>query len=69
MTNVVIRQPFRLFTYAVIDVIVPSLMMNRAHDSKIRKKHLFFSCTDSPIAKYNCLFDTLLYLSIELLSF
>ena len=69
MTDVVIRQPFRLFTSTVIVVIVPSLMMNRAHDSKIRKKHLFFLCTDSPIAKYNCFFDALLYLSIELVSF
>ena len=35
----------------------PSLMMNRAHDSKIWKKHLFFLCTDSPISEYNCLID------------
>ena len=39
-----------------------SLMMNRAHDSKIWKKHLFFLCTDSPIVKYNCLIeDSLLF--------
>jgi len=31
--------------------------MNRAHGSKIWKKHLFFLCTDSPIVKYNCLID------------
>ena len=31
--------------------------MNRAHDSKIWKKHLFFLCTDLPIIKYNCLID------------
>ena len=38
-------------------VSFPSLMMNRAHGSKIWKKHLFFLCTELPIVKYNCLID------------
>ena len=32
-------------------------MYLRAHDSKIWKQHLFFTC-DSPTVKYNCLIES-----------